>query len=123
MIGKKIAIRGTLSGDEDLTVEGRIEGTVRLTRDLTVAESATLIAEIEAQSVAISGRVEGDVTAPDGVHLDANAVVIGALKTEHLVIEDGARFKGQVEMDFEIPGLEPDEEAPIAPERAARRRP
>ncbi len=106
MIGPGITIRGNVSGDEDLTVEGRIEGSVRLSRDLTIQPGAELAADVEARTVAVGGTVRGSVVANEGLTLEAGAIVVGDLTTPRLVIQDGARFKGRVTMHVDIPGLE-----------------
>ena len=104
MIGAGTTIRGNLNGDEDLTVEGKIEGSVRLSKDLNIAQSAVLAAEVEAQNVAIDGTVSGNITASQTVQVAAGATVVGDVTTPRLHIAEGARFKGRVNMDFEIPG-------------------
>lgn len=106
MIGPGTTIRGNVTGDEDLVVEGRIEGSVRLTRDLTVQPGAELTADIEARNVAVGGTIRGAVVANEALTIDDGALVIGDVTTPRLVIRDGARFKGRVTMDVDIPGLE-----------------
>lgn len=113
MIGPGTTIKGQISGDEDLHIEGRVEGAIRITQALTVAEGAVLVADIQAQSVNVSGRITGDVDAPDGILIDGNAVVVGDLTTTRLSIAEGARFKGRINMDFEVPD---------APNNSGRRR-
>lgn len=106
MIGPGTTVRGNITGDEDLTVEGRIEGAVRLSKDLTVASGAVVEAEVEAAQVALAGRVVGTVTAAEGLVVEAGAVMVGDVTTPRLHIAEGAHFKGRVTMDFEIPGVE-----------------
>ncbi len=112
MIGPGTTVRGTISGDEDLTVQGRVEGAIRLSKDLTVADGAVVAADIEARAVQVSGRVEGKVDAAESIVVDADAVLVGDIRTAKLAIADGARFKGRVDMDFEIPGGTPSRAAP-----------
>jgi cytoskeletal protein CcmA (bactofilin family) len=114
MIGPNTTVRGTISGDEDLIIEGRVEGTIRLSADLTVADAAHVAATVEAKAVHLAGRLEGQVTATDTLVVEAGATLIGDVNTPRLTITDGARFKGRVEMDFEIPG--------VAAPRSTRRR-
>ncbi len=116
MIGPGTTIRGSISGEEDLVVEGRVEGSIRLTHTLTVTAGAIVEAEVEAQALLISGALKGNAEGQESIVLERGAVVSGSLKTPRLVIADGARFSGRVEMDFEIPGVEP------ARSGAARRR-
>lgn len=117
MIGPGTTVRGNLSGDEDLTVEGRIEGTVRLSKNLEVAPGGTLEADVEARTVTIGGRITGNVAAADLLSVDAGAVMVGDVRTPRLIIADGAHFRGRVDMDFDVPGAEPQPKAP-----AGRRR-
>lgn len=106
MIGPGTTIRGKITGEEDLDVEGRIEGSIRLTENLKVAESAVVEAEIEARNVEVSGKIVGNVTAAETITIDADATVVGDITTPRLHIADGARFKGKVTMDFDIPGVD-----------------
>ncbi len=106
MIGPGITIRGNVEGDEDLVVEGRIEGGIRLSKDLDVARDATVEATVSARTVRVAGRLVGDVDAADALSVESGAAVVGNVKTPSLVIADGAHFKGRVDMDFEIPGIE-----------------
>jgi cytoskeletal protein CcmA (bactofilin family) len=106
MIGPGTTIRGNITGDEDLTVQGRVEGAVRLSKDLTIDAGAVVEAELDAANVALSGRVIGTVNAQDSLVVESGAVMVGDVTTPRLHIADGAHFKGRVTMDFEIPGVE-----------------
>lgn len=121
MIGPGITIRGNVTGDEDLSVEGRIEGAVRLTRDLTVQPGAELTADVEARNVSVGGVVRGAVTAGEALVIESGAIVVGDISTPRLVIEDGARYRGRVTMNVDIPGAEPAPRAAPAPAPARRR--
>lgn len=106
MIGPGTTIRGKITGDEDLDVEGRIEGSIRLSENLKVAESAVVEAEIEARNIDVSGKISGNITAAETVEIAADAVVVGDITTPRLQIADGARYKGKVHMDFDLPGAD-----------------
>ncbi len=99
-IGPSIHVKGELMGNEDLVIEGRIEGIVRL-RDhhLTVGKSATILATLEAKSIRVEGNVQGDVQASERVELAAGSSVVGDVTAPRVSIADGARFKGSVDMD------------------------
>jgi cytoskeletal protein CcmA (bactofilin family) len=103
IIGPRITVRGTLLGDEDVVVHGRIEGNISLTAHLIVAEAALVAADIEADTVDIRGQVEGDVVAVEGITLREGARVVGNLRAPRVEIADGAQFKGSVEMDVALP--------------------
>ncbi len=104
MIGAGTTFRGYLSGDEDLTVEGRIEGSVYLSKDLTIADGAVVAAQVEAQNVQVNGEVSGNITAAQTVQVASGAKVVGDVTTPRIHIAEGARFQGRINMDFDIPG-------------------
>lgn len=104
IIGPRITVRGSLVGEEDVVVQGRVEGNISLTAHLLVAGPALVAADIEAESVEIHGQVEGDVVATEGIILREGARVIGNLRAPRVEIADGAQFKGSVEMDVPLPG-------------------
>jgi cytoskeletal protein CcmA (bactofilin family) len=102
MIGPGTTIRGNLTGEEDLVVKGTIEGSVRLTSDLTIDPSAEIGATIEAHNVDVSGAVAGDISASESVTVSAGASIVGDVTTPRISIADGATFKGRINMDFEV---------------------
>lgn len=115
MIGPKTTVRGNITGSEDLTIEGSVEGSIRLDGNLSVAESAHLAATLEAIKIDVAGEVRGSINATEALEIAESATVIGDVHTPHLILAEGARFKGRIEMDFEIPGYEP----PTAPANTA----
>ncbi len=99
VIGKSIVIKGELSGNEDLTVEGTVEGTITLTKNnLLVGADGRVKADVHAQVVTVTGKLEGDISANERVEITENGSVTGNIKTPRLVIADGAFFQGSVEM-------------------------
>ncbi len=102
-IGSKTTVRGQVSGNQDLVVQGRIEGHVSLDSQLTVEESASIEADVEATVATVRGEVRGPIVAVRSMVLEATAKVAGKLKAPAIVIEDGARFSGEIEMDVELP--------------------
>ncbi len=102
-IGSKTTVRGQVSGKQDLVVQGRIEGHVSLDSQLTVEESASVEADVEATVATVRGEVRGPIVAARSMVLEATAKVAGKLKAPSIVIEDGARFSGEIEMDVELP--------------------
>jgi cytoskeletal protein CcmA (bactofilin family) len=103
IIGKNITIRGNLTGAEDLVVEGRIEGTVTLSNHLTVETSGVVEADLDIEDLTVNGAVHGDIRASRSVSINADAKVVGNIRAPRIIIEDGARFKGRVEMDVQLP--------------------
>jgi cytoskeletal protein CcmA (bactofilin family) len=102
-IGSKTTVRGQVSGRQDLVVEGRIEGQIHLESQLTVEESATVEADVEASVATIKGEVRGPIVASREAVLLATARVAGKVRAPSITIEDGARFSGEIEMDVELP--------------------
>ena len=103
-IGKGIRIRGQLHGGEDLEIEGRVEGTIKLSNNhLTLARSAVVSANIEAQNITICGEVLGNTAATDKVEVTADAKIVGDITAPRLVMDEGAKFRGTVEMDVKLP--------------------
>jgi cytoskeletal protein CcmA (bactofilin family) len=100
IIGSKIRIRGELIGDEDLTVQGYIEGTIDLKENcLTIGKEGTLKADVSAKTITVEGQVEGDLYGEDRVVISETSVVQGNIVAERLKIEEGARFRGSIDMD------------------------
>jgi cytoskeletal protein CcmA (bactofilin family) len=103
-IGTGARIRGRIHGEGDLVVEGQVEGDVSIRGELTIAEGATVSSEaVEAQSVTIAGALEGDVSATGPVRLISGSRVRGNLRGSAVAIEDGARFSGRLDCEFELP--------------------
>jgi cytoskeletal protein CcmA (bactofilin family) len=115
-MGQSIAIKGDLSGAEDLTLEGRVEGRINLPDNvLTVGASAKLNAEIVAKSVIVLGQVIGNVTAKERFELKAGGTVEGNLAAPRITMADGAIFNGKIEMPHGKPAEKPVEKAAPAP--------
>jgi len=102
-IGSKTTVRGQVSGKQDLVVEGRIEGHIRLEGHLTVEDSGIVEADVEANIATVRGEVRGPLMAARSAVLETTARVTGKIKAPSITIEDGARFSGEIEMDVELP--------------------
>jgi cytoskeletal protein CcmA (bactofilin family) len=99
VVGKSIVIKGELSGNEDLVVEGSVDGTITLTdNNLVVGADGRVNANLFARSVTITGKVEGDVSATERVEITATGSLKGNIRSPRLIINDGAFFQGSVEM-------------------------
>lgn len=103
VLGQQITVRGTLTGEEDLIVEGRIEGSVSLAGHLIVAQSGVLEADLDVQSIEVHGEVRGDIVASQSITIDKGANVTGNVRAPRVIIHDGAQFQGAVEMDVDLP--------------------
>jgi cytoskeletal protein CcmA (bactofilin family) len=98
-IGKSVVIKGELSGSEDLTIEGNVEGRIEL-RDniLTIGPNGKIRAEVFAKSVVVLGEVTGNVTASEKVDIRDNGSVDGDIVSPRVAIAEGAHFRGSVDM-------------------------
>jgi len=98
IIGPSILISGKLSGDEDLTVRGRVEGELSLTRTLIVEPSGIVKANVEVRNAIVSGVVVGNITATESVELTREGRMVGDIRSPRVIIVDGASFRGRVDM-------------------------
>ena len=98
-IGKSVVICGELKGSEDLIIDGRVEGTITLSKScLTIGASANVAADLIAQDVLIQGHVHGIVVASGRVELRAGCVMEGDIHALRLAVEDNAVFRGRVDL-------------------------
>ena len=99
-LGPSLHIKGEITGNEDLTIEGTVEGLVQLDeRKLTVGAAAKLTADIIAREIVVYGTVKGNLRAKDRIEIKKDGSVNGDLTTARIMIEDGAYFKGSIEID------------------------
>ncbi|MEX2497006.1 MAG: polymer-forming cytoskeletal protein [Woeseia sp.] len=100
VIGRSIQINGDVRGDEDLRIEGDISGTVQLKNsNLTIGKEGKVRADVYARSITVYGTTEGDLYASERVNVHIDAQVRGNIMAPKVGIEEGARFKGSIEMD------------------------
>jgi cytoskeletal protein CcmA (bactofilin family) len=98
-IGKSVVIKGELSGSEDLTIEGHVEGRIDLKDNvLTIGPNGKIKAEVFAKSVVVLGEVTGNVTASEKVDIRDNGSVDGDIASPRVAIAEGAHFRGSVDM-------------------------
>lgn len=108
-IGKSVVVKGELSGSEDLLVDGQVEGSIALRgHTLTVGPNGRVQANIEARNVILYGRVDGDIQASDRVELRKSASLSGNISTARISIEDGAFFKGGIDIQKPEIGAKPE---------------
>jgi cytoskeletal protein CcmA (bactofilin family) len=101
-IGKSVMIKGELSGSEDLYIDGTVEGTIQLQgNNLAIGPNGHVHADVNAKVVVIQGKLEGNIRASERVELRKSAVIVGDIVTQRIAMEDGAYFKGKVEIQRE----------------------
>jgi cytoskeletal protein CcmA (bactofilin family) len=99
-LGPSLHVKGEISGNEDLVIDGSVEGLVQLDeRKLTVGATAKVTADIIAREVVVYGTVKGNLRAKDRIEIKKDGSVNGDLTTARIMIEDGAYFKGSIEID------------------------
>lgn len=106
-IGPSLTIKGSVTGEEDLQVDGKVEGPVTIRGRLTIGTSGQLSAGVTAREVAVYGKVTGNVDARDRVEIKRDGAVIGDIQTARISIEDGAIFKGRIEIGRSTPSQAP----------------
>jgi cytoskeletal protein CcmA (bactofilin family) len=98
VIGAKTTVKGDLLGDEDVQVEGTVEGQIRITRDVRIGPGGVVRATVEAVSVVISGELVGDCSATNRVEIQASGRMTGNIRAPKIVIAEGAVFRGNSDM-------------------------
>ncbi len=99
-IGQSIQIKGELTGNEDLTIEGKVDGKIFLKdHNLTIGANGRITAEVHAKTVVVVGEVVGNITADDKVEVAPTGSMKGDIVAPRVVLADGARFKGSIDMD------------------------
>ena len=115
-IGKSISISGDLTGEEDLVIEGKVEGKVSLPNSqLTVGAEGEVRAEVRAKHIVVIGRVAGNLHGTERVEIQATGVVEGDVTAPKLIVAEGAALNGSISMDAKPSGAA----TPPAPSKAA----
>jgi cytoskeletal protein CcmA (bactofilin family) len=110
-IGKSVVIKGELSGSEDLTIEGAVDGKIELRQNvLTIGANGKIKAEIFAKAVIVEGEVHGNITATEKVDIRESGSVDGDVVAPRVAISDGAHFRGSI--DMQRAGTKPGEAKP-----------
>lgn len=100
VLGATIKVKGDISGDENLLIEGQVEGSVHLNaHELTVGKTGKLTADITARVIRIDGQVDGDITGKEKVVISSTSNIRGNIVTPKMTLEEGARFKGTIDID------------------------
>lgn len=108
LIGKTIFIKGVVKADEEIIIEGKIEGNVKVGNKVIVGEKGDLKADIEANEVVVKGRVKGNINGSKRVEIIPGGYLKGNISSPKVVIADGAIFKGNISMG----DIDEDDESP-----------
>jgi len=100
MIGATVQVKGEIVSEENLLIEGTVEGSVTCnSHEITVGASGTVKADVTAKTIRIEGTVEGDIIGHEKVIITKTGKVRGNIVTPGMSLEDGAKFKGSIDMD------------------------
>lgn len=100
VLGATIRIKGDISGEENLVIEGNVEGSVSLaSHELTIGKNGKVHANITARTIRIDGEVNGDITGKEKVLVSSTSNIKGTIVTPKMTLEEGARFKGTIDID------------------------
>jgi cytoskeletal protein CcmA (bactofilin family) len=114
-IGKSVVIKGELSGSEDLTIEGQVEGKIELRQNvLTIGPNGRIKAQVFAKTIVVQGEVHGNITASERIDIRDNGSVDGDLSSPRVAIADGAHFRGAIDMQKGKTEARPAETKPAA---------
>jgi cytoskeletal protein CcmA (bactofilin family) len=98
-LGKNVTVKGQIFSREDLTIDGEVEGTIEChDHRLTIGPNARVQAGLKAREIIIHGSIQGNVEATDKIDIKKEAKLVGDIKTSRIVIEDGAYFKGSIDI-------------------------
>lgn len=97
-------IRGEIQGDENIVVEGRLEGKIELTKDLIVKNTGIVKAEVKVNNAVVEGVVVGNIKALEKVEISSTGRMVGDIYSKRVVIQEGAAFKGKIDMGEEMAG-------------------
>ena len=98
-IGKSVIIKGELSGSEDLYVDGQVEGSIELSGNrLIIGPHGQVRASVNAKGVIVQGKLDGNIRASERAELTKSAIAVGDIVTQRIAIEEGAFFKGKVDI-------------------------
>jgi cytoskeletal protein CcmA (bactofilin family) len=103
ILGKNLVFDGTVTGSEPLLIEGSVKGKIELSGDLRIGAGATVEATVHAKNVLVEGSITGDLSADLKVELVAGSNVDGNIRAPKIVVAEGARFRGAVDMGSEPP--------------------
>ena len=101
--GPNVLIDGTISGTEPVLIQGTVRGKINLSSDLQIGKNARVEASVHAKNVTVEGKVTGDISADDRLELVQSATVDGNIKAPRIIVAEGAKFRGSVDMGSQRP--------------------
>jgi len=121
IVGQTMLIKGNLEGDEDLTVQGRIEGSINLTKTLIIEPNGVVKADVSVANAVVSGVMVGNLTASDSLEITESGRMVGDIRAPRVIIVEGASVRGKVDMgDLEMPRPASDRKPVYTPKPMAR---
>lgn len=103
LLGRGLKVRGRVRGENDLRVEGTIEGDIVVTGSLDLGAEGNVTGGISAASATVAGRLEGDIDAQGPVAISASGSVVGDVRATEVSLEEGGILRGRIDADFELP--------------------
>lgn len=100
-IGRTIEIEGEVHGEEDLIIQGKVQGVIQSRENLIIETSGHVQADVNTKNLDVSGKLVGNVEASEKVEIKTEGTMIGDIKAPRILISDGAKFKGKIEMDLD----------------------
>jgi cytoskeletal protein CcmA (bactofilin family) len=114
-IGKSVIIKGELSGSEDLYVDGQVEGSIELSGNrLIIGPHGQVRANVNAKGVIVQGKLDGNIRASERAELTKSAIAVGDIITQRIAIEEGAYFKGKIDIQKDMAKADGSKPAPAA---------
>ena len=102
VLGPTLVIKGELSAEEDLLIQGRVEGSIDHTKTLTIDDKGVVKADIKAKNIKIQGQVEGNMYGTQSVMIRESGNVVGDVYSPIVTLLEGAKFKGAIDMDADV---------------------
>ena len=114
-IGKSVIIKGELSGSEDLYIDGQVEGSIELSGNrLIIGPHGQVRANVNAKGVVVQGKLDGNIRASERAELTKSAVAVGDIVAQRVAIEEGAYFKGKVDIQKDMAKAEAPKAVPVS---------
>lgn len=118
-LGKNVSVKGQIFSREDLTIDGEVEGTVECHEHrLTIGPNGRVHAGLKAREIVIYGSIQGNVEAIEKIDIKKEAKLVGDIKTSRIMIEDGAYFKGSIDITKTVQPQQPQPQRPAQPANA-----